>query len=144
MRLSSILNSAAHTVSVVGHGVISGARYKWHGGNPADSLRAVDLVWTVPMHLNGPTIVDSKGHCLILPPNSSAHAIKVIGWLFNEDGIWLTSFSSLRNSFIRTNDDSVRLYSGAGTSLAVSLPLHVPLSFLCLCFCVSLPLFLCL
>ena len=46
---------------VEGHGVISGSRYTWHGGAAVDSMRAIDLLWSVPMHIDGPTIVDSKG-----------------------------------------------------------------------------------
>jgi hypothetical protein len=39
--------------------------------------------------------------------------LKVLGWLYNEDGIWVGSDSRLRQSFVRTNDDAVRLYAGA-------------------------------
>ena len=107
--------AAARTLPlhVVGHGVISGSRYEWHGGTDADAMRAVDLVWSAPMHIDGPTIVDSKGHALILPPRSSATSLKIIGWLFNEDGVWITSHTALTDSFVRTNDDSIRLYAGA-------------------------------
>ena len=98
---------------VVGHGIFSGARYKWHGGTAADSLRMIELAWAVPLHLEGPTLSDSKGHTLIMPPGSTASELRIIGWLFNEDGIWLTSNSTLTDSFVRTNDDSIRLYAGA-------------------------------
>ena len=57
--------------------------------------------------------MDSKGHNLILPPHSSARGVRIIGWLYNEDGVWVTANSTVRDSFVRTNDDSVRLYGGA-------------------------------
>ena len=107
---------------VVGHGVMSGARYTWHGGGVGDSLRFLEPAWRAPLHLDGPTFVDAKGHALILPPNSSAVGIAVLGWLYNEDGVWLTSHSSLRRSFVRTNDDSVRVYAGAIDGFANAPP----------------------
>ena len=98
---------------VLGHGIMSGSRYSWHGGTAADGLRFFEPSFSTSMHFRGPTFVDPKGHALILPAHSSAVGIKVLGWLFNEDGIWLTTNSSLLHSFVRTNDDSVRIYAGA-------------------------------
>ena len=100
-------------LNVVGHGVMSGARYAWHGGGVADALRMVEPAWGVPLHIEGMTIVDSRGHALILPPRSHAVDVRIIGWLFNEDGVWITSHSTLRDAFVRTNDDAVRVYAGA-------------------------------
>lgn len=56
--------------------------------------------------------VDPKGHALFVPPHSIVHNLKVLGWLYNEDGVWLSTNSTLSQSFIRTNDDSIRLYAG--------------------------------
>ena len=110
-RFNVSAGSAGLTVD--GHGVISGGRYRYHGGRPEDSMRAIEPAWGVPLRLDGVTIADPKGHAVILPPHSMAQGLKVLGWLFNEDGVWLTSNSTLRDSFIRTNDDSIRLYAGA-------------------------------
>jgi hypothetical protein len=99
-------------VSVVGHGVISGRRFAYHGGKVQDSLRCVEIQYDRPLFLKGPTIVDPKGHSLFVPPNSQVRNLKIVGWLFNEDGVWLTSNSSLTSSFIRTNDDAIRFYAG--------------------------------
>ncbi len=56
--------------------------------------------------------VDPKGHALFVPPHSAVNNLKVLGWLYNEDGVWLGTNSTLSQSFIRTNDDSIRLYAG--------------------------------
>ena len=36
----------------------------------------------------------------------------MLGWLYNEDGVWLGPNCTLSESFIRTNDDAIRLYAG--------------------------------
>ena len=56
--------------------------------------------------------MDPKGHSLFVPPHSAVSNLKVLGWLYNEDGVWLSTNSTLSQSFIRTNDDSIRLYAG--------------------------------
>jgi hypothetical protein len=63
-------------------------------------------------HAHAACAVDPKGHALFVPPHSTVSNIKVIGWLYNEDGIWITSNTTLKQSFVRTNDDSIRLYAG--------------------------------
>ena len=47
--------------------------------------------------------------------NTGKFTIRVIspqGWLYNEDGIWIGPNSILKNGFIRTNDDAIRVYAG--------------------------------
>ena len=56
--------------------------------------------------------VDPKGHALFVPPHSAINNLKVLGWLYNEDGVWLGTNTTLSESFIRTNDDSIRMYAG--------------------------------
>eukprot|EP01045_Picozoa_sp_COSAG04_P015479 COSAG04_NODE_1224_length_7688_cov_2.476216_7_plen_446_part_00 len=100
-------------ISVLGHGIISGRRFTYHGGAVPDSLRTIEVQFDRPLHLLGPTLVDPKGHALFVPPHSSVSDIKVLGWLYNEDGVWLSTNTTLSRSFVRTNDDSIRLYAGA-------------------------------
>jgi hypothetical protein len=109
----NVTRHATGPVHVVGHGILSGRRYRYHGGAVSDSLRAIEVQYDRPLHVHGPTVVDSKGHALYLPPHSSAAAIKVIGWLYNEDGVWVGPNCTLSQSMVRTNDDSVRLYAGS-------------------------------
>lgn len=78
-------------VTVVGHGVVSGRRFKYHGGAVEDSLRCIEVQYDRPLVFDGPTLVDPKGHALFAPPHSTVSNLKVIGWLYNEDGIWITS-----------------------------------------------------
>ena len=73
----------------------------------------IEYAWNVPLWISGPTLVDPRAHALILPPRSHAHSLRVLGWLFNEDGIWVTSNSTVTDCFVRTNDDALRFFGGA-------------------------------
>jgi len=73
----------------------------------------IEYAWNVPLWISGPTLVDPRAHALILPPRSHAHSLRVVGWLFNEDGIWVTSNSTVTDCFVRTNDDALRFFGGA-------------------------------
>jgi hypothetical protein len=92
---------------------MSGERYTWHGGQPQDNLRFIEMQYDTPFVIEGGlTLLRPQGHALFVPPNSSVQGVKVIGWLYNEDGIWVGPSSTVRDCFIRTNDDSIRLYAG--------------------------------
>jgi hypothetical protein len=98
----------------MGHGVMSGERYTWHGGELEDSLRFIEMQYDTPFIMEGGlTLLRPQGHALFVPPNSSVEGVKVLGWLYNEDGLWVGSNTTVRDCFVRTNDDSIRFYAGA-------------------------------
>lgn len=101
------------SVSILGHGVMEGSRFIYHGGNFADHMRFVEIQYDRPLLWDGPMLVHPQGHALFVPPNSVVRCFRMLGWLYNEDGIWLGSNTTLSDSFVRTNDDSIRFYAGA-------------------------------
>lgn len=97
---------------MVGHGIISGRRFSYKGGRVQDYIRSVEVQYDRPLLWDGPMLADPKGHALFVPPHSVVHDLKVLGWLYNEDGVWLTTNTTLQNAFVRTNDDSIRFAAG--------------------------------
>ena len=100
-------------VHVQGHGIMEGSRFTYHGSSAADNLRFVEAQYDRPLMWDGVTLVNPKGHALFAPPNSVLHNYRMLGWLFNEDGLWLGPNCTLRSAYIRTNDDAIRFYAGA-------------------------------
>lgn len=102
-----------NALRVIGHGVLDGSRFRYHGGKEEDSMRLVEMPYDLPLIWDGVTLLHPQGHALFAPPNSLINDFKMMGWLFNEDGIWIGPNSTLKNAFIRTNDDAIRVYAGA-------------------------------
>ena len=109
----NVTRGATGPVAVLGHGVMEGSRFTYHGGEPADNLRFVEPQYDRPLLWDGPTLVHPLGHAAYAPPGSRFRRFRMLGWLYNEDGIWLGPNATLEASFIRTNDDAVRLFAGS-------------------------------
>ena len=99
-------------VSVLGHGLFDGSVFKYHGSAPADNMRSIEPQFDRPLLWDGVTIINPKGHAAFAPPGSRFRNFRMLGWLYNEDGIWIGTNCTLSDSFIRTNDDSIRIYGG--------------------------------
>ena len=52
-----------------------------------------------------------------LTQNSVISGYKAIAWYYNNDGMGLSSNSTMTDSFIRTNDDSVKLACGGPSTV---------------------------
>ena len=79
-----------------------------HAHHRADAKNTL----AIPPDLPSSHLLTPQGHAAVAPPNSSFRCFRMLGWLFNEDGLWLGPNSSVSHSFIRTNDDSIRMYAG--------------------------------
>ena len=100
-------------VRVLGHGVMDGSRFTYHGSRFADDMRFVEPQYDRPLLWDGPGLVHPQGHAAFAPPGSVMRAFRMIGWLYNEDGLWVGPSCTVEDSFIRTNDDSIRFYAGS-------------------------------
>lgn len=72
---------------MLGHGIMDGSRFTYHGTHAADSMRFVEPQYDRPLVWDGPSLINPQGHAAVLPPHSRARAFRMLGWLYNEDGI---------------------------------------------------------
>merc|ERR1712166_248060 len=97
-------------LNIFGHGIMEGSRFKYHGSDFVDDMRFVEVQYDRPLIWDGVTLVRPQGHALFVPPNSHVRCFRMLGWLFNEDGIWIGPNTTLSDSFLRTNDDAIRFF----------------------------------
>ena len=116
IEVTSKNNNRNKPFNIIGHGVLdgSGFDYTQRNTNNIDHAAMINVTtWSKSIHLKGITCYNPSNWCVTcLTPNSIINQYRVIAWYYNNDGMGLASNSTMTNSFIRTNDDSVKLNCG--------------------------------
>ncbi len=64
-------------------------------------------------NLGGVTCFNPSSLCAgALPQKSDIQGYRVVAWYYNNDGMGLSSDSTMRDSFVRTCDDSIKISYG--------------------------------
>lgn len=113
--------TAAHQIKVNGRGLFSGEKYKFH-----DSRFPWSLITMPPENPGGPQAVGGNMHVIhdiiiVDPPKYyfRTYATKMsirnvkfaVAWTYNTDGFVTGPNTTIKDSFVRSNDDTFKLYS---------------------------------
>ena len=74
----NITRHAAGAVAVVGHGIISGRRFVYKGGEQCDYLRCIEVQYDRPLQLSGPTLGATPHSATRAPHSFFSHSPMVI------------------------------------------------------------------
>jgi hypothetical protein len=100
-------------VTIRGRGILRGGRLPANPNNTytvphlIEADRASDRVT-----VEGITLVESPHYNLLLRgPDSVVRNVKIIGWWFGTDGVGIGERGLVEDSFLRCNDDALKLYN---------------------------------
>lgn len=103
---------------IEGYGALSGEEMtRPQGANT--SPQGITWSGTVNSTLSGVTLIDFPNHHIIVGQSSTynhMHHVKVMGWRANGDGLHVFGNWHVSDLFMRTQDDSMYLSTGAGKS----------------------------
>eukprot|EP01084_Bolivina_argentea_P085714 154933_1 len=101
--------------NIIGYGILAGTHFSYiNRFNDEDDWRQmINSTWS-PLNLMGLTVIDPSQYGTIsLPQYSTLKSYKQIAWYYNNDGVTFNGHSSITHSFIRTNDDSIKMQYGS-------------------------------
>lgn len=112
-----ITTNDTSSVSITGRGVISGELFPFHSPNFTWSLINMDK--GIGHSIDGVILVDPpQFYFRAYAPNVRMRNVKMVSaWTYNTDGVAMGVNGLLERSFIRANDDSIKLF-GAGMRVA--------------------------
>lgn len=96
-------------VKIMGHGVVLGNGGILHGG-PNMKYNAVVLTKGVGNSIEGITVIKSRHFSMDIGKNGHIDNVKLLGYAYNNDGIVAGDHSIIENSFLKVNDDHIKLY----------------------------------
>lgn len=105
------LDVDAKDVNILGRGVISSQKLgkKSNAENiPFSTIYAPGTVGNCT--IEGVTITDPAHFCIITYIKNNTSNVKLFGWWYQTDGWGGGDFSTLENSFMKVNDDNVKVY----------------------------------
>eukprot|EP01084_Bolivina_argentea_P115025 204647_1 len=111
-------NGGSGIANIIGYGILDAGTYFDYNQRKNNSI---DSAWAIqgnrPINLYGLTVYNPSNLVTgTLPHNSQVRAYKMMGWYYNNDGMGLAGNSNISDSFIRTNDDSLKIsYAGSDT-----------------------------
>jgi len=112
----TLSSSSANGVVIEGRGVLSGDKLA-HPSSATDALAMVNLCGN-DIVVRGITVVNPPTYLVNLNPywkgcyqtRSLVEDVKALGWHYTTDGIMVGRDSTVRDNFVRANDDSLKLY----------------------------------
>lgn len=97
-------------VTIRGRGVLSGEDYP-HGSTEADNLLNIRGMQTKQILIEGITFVNSPLYNICIDGfHNTVRNVKMIGWYFGTDGVYVGGDSLVEDCFIKVNDDALKLY----------------------------------
>ena len=102
-------------INIMGHGVLDGSYFSYanRNNNPIDGAPSIGCNgagWQRGFNINGITCYNPSMWCVsTLSFNSYVQDYRAIAWYYNNDGMGMGSNSTLIDSFIRVNDDSIKV-----------------------------------
>ena len=116
------INGGSGTVKIQGYGVLDGSYFDYSKRNNKNTVHAAYSIVSDNRAVNllGLTVFNPSNLAIgALSANSVVRGYKMLGWYYNNDGIGLAANSQITDSFIRTNDDSVKLSYAGSSSITI-------------------------
>eukprot|EP00054_Salpingoeca_dolichothecata_P010659 m.59382 g.59382 ORF g.59382 m.59382 type:complete len:324 (-) comp19099_c0_seq1:25-996(-) len=113
--MGGITSQADHAVNITGRGIFAGSEFPFH--DPRFPWALVLLPSSSGHFIEGITIVDPpKYYFRTYATNVYIYNVKLcVAWTYNTDGIVGGAHTLVDRSFIRSNDDSLKIYSDGMT-----------------------------
>ena len=107
------INVLKKNFNILGYGVLDGSYFSYSDRNKNHNDGQYSINCGENCNINGITCYNPSNLCIgALSSYSKVNGYRMIGWYYNNDGIGLSSNSIINNSFIRTNDDSIKISYG--------------------------------
>lgn len=100
----------ADDITFRGRGILSGIAYPHQPTEWVDHLIEVPGSAQRNVRISGITLVDPPHTCIITRSPTVIDNVKLLGWHHNTDGITAGAGSTITRSFLKVNDDGIKLY----------------------------------